>query len=152
MGIRIVEENGFVGVKGSTAGTKVGLFFGFLLLLFSFAVSLGGEFIAGTVMSFLGFIIVSLSIHHNNKMRQKKLRESGYTGDSIVKTGAGRRIIGIAILTIIFIIVWNYVLWPILNSCNDEKLRLLDQAMLALDKGDSATADELQLKVDSMRC
>jgi hypothetical protein len=73
--------------------------------------------------------------------------------------GKAGKIIATVIITIVFLVVWNFIAYPIISApidkkidCNDEKLKLLDQASIALDQGDELKADQLQLKVDSMKC
>ena len=72
----------------------------------------------------------------------------------------GRKI-GIAISLSLFVIG---IIWIIYNitvanpaaqkkiACLDEKSKLLDEKMAALDRGDTAQADQLQLQVDNIHC
>jgi hypothetical protein len=156
LGIKIVDEGGIIKAKGTPLGSKIGYFFAVLFFIAGF-IMIFSEILGATILLGIGIIIVSASAHHSNKARIKKLKEAGYTP----LAGGNRtgKIIAAVIITIVFLVVWNFIAYPIISApihkkidCNDEKLKLLDQASIALDQGDELKADQLQLKVDSMKC
>jgi len=68
------------------------------------------------------------------------------------------KVLGIFLVTITFLIVWNAIVAPALNAPHeqkiaicDQKAKILDQAAIALDHNDQAKYDELQLQADSIK-
>jgi hypothetical protein len=71
--------------------------------------------------------------------------------------GRAGKIAAIVIVTIVLLIIWNAVTIPAINAPMDQKkalcdkkLKILDQAAIALDKGDQSAYDQLQAQADSI--
>ena len=68
------------------------------------------------------------------------------------------KVVGIILVTITFLIIWNAVVVPAINAPHEQKIaicdqksKILDQAAIALDHNDQAKYDELQLQADSIK-